>query len=223
MSTVIQKERPILFRGEMVRALLDGRKTQTRRVVKPQPTCERLRWGCVGGQGFGFISNTDAGPDGDSKVFKCPYGQVGDQLWVREAFVLEETNQLSPGCIFRLLDEPGEFGDYLVPHYRATEPDCGLADPDGDDGESMKWKPSIHMPRWASRLSLEITDVRVERLQEISESDAKAEGVDITGIGHSPPQRKHQRAYAILWNKINGPGSWEANPWVWALTFKRIG
>ena len=105
---------------------------------------------------------------------------------------------------------------------RAATKDAWRYAADDETGWQHGWKPSIHMPRWASRLTLEITDVRVERLNEISEEDAIAEGVSVDGVGNpGGPMRVHQRAFKILWNQINGPDSWAANPWVWAITFRR--
>ncbi|GAB4422275.1 MAG: hypothetical protein OHK0011_01010 [Turneriella sp.] len=202
------KERPILFSGPMVRAILEGRKTQTRRVIKPQPweeysaesiKCEHYT-SCIVDR-YGDI---DAGPeifgaystDGQWGV-QCPYGQPGDRLWVREAFYIKENAQTK------------------AVWYRA-ESHCEF---------KPKWRPSIHMPRWASRITLEITGVRVERLQEISTEDVYAEGM---------PKRQEIRSdagvhrastsawYRHLWEEINGEESWAANPWVWVIEFKYL-
>ena len=131
----------------------------------------------------------------------CPYGQPGDRLWVREAWGLA-------------------FGSPITPHpdaviYRA---DKGNADWDG------RWRPSIHMPRWASRILLEIVSVRVERLQDISEDDATAEGARLCyGEPFDPANTiSDRRRYELLWEQINGPGSWDANPWVWVIEFKQV-
>ena len=174
------KERPILFSGPMVRAILDGRKTQTRRVVKPQPDWIRPR---VSDDGIahGYCGS------GPTDGIKCPYGTVGDRLWVRESWA-----------------KSGEVGD--ATEYRADNPD-----PIG-----AKWRPSIHMPRWASRIDLEITGIRVERLQEISERDAMAEGCEY--LTNSVARSN----FVKLWISINGQDSWSANPWVWVIEFKRI-
>jgi hypothetical protein len=186
------KERPIIFSGPMVRALLDGKKTQTRRIVKPQAavlTDELAR-------GLGVQPPAQQ----NHAVVPCPYGQPGDRLWVRETW------KENPAI---------DFGNgHGAPLYRAT---WGNADT-GD-----RWRPSIHMPRWASRITLEITNVRVQRLQEISEEDALAEGVD-------RPKSSDPRSVAELtlwrfrelWESIHGPDSWDANPWVWAITFKKL-
>lgn len=178
------KERPILFSAPMVRALLAGTKTQTRRMVKPQPRIlagELLCW------------KDDALTD-DQMAELCPYGQPGDRLWVREAW----------------MDLRGVDGAVGPCMYRAT---FGNA-PDGG-----KWRPSIHMPRWASRITLEVTGMRVERLQDITRGDAMAEGCPFPNLqdGDSPV-----RWYEYLWRAINGPDSWDANPWVWVVEFKRM-
>lgn len=205
------KERPILFSAPMVRALLDGSKTQTRRVVKSQPTNgwefenppvfgritsphpKRGRFGAFIQRGLG----TDF-PETD--LIPCPYGQSGDRLWVRETW-----------C-HKWDDMHGYLDEYW---YRASTPDVDHADGDG----KSPWKPSIHMPRAASRITLEITGVRVERLQAISEADAIAEGAQWAACG-SPQEGSHKAGYAQLWESINGPGSWDKNPWVWVVEFK---
>lgn len=177
----IMKERPILFSAPMVRAILDGRKTQTRRVVKG----EALRW-----LNDGFTPKFVA----DYQNRLCPYGKPGDHLWVRETF--------------HTVDGHSAF-------YRADYEH----NPKGDKEHGIVWTPSIHMPRWASRISLKIIGVRVERLQDISEKDAWAEGCegfddDVSG------GKSGYCEYAELWEEINGKGSWDANPWVWVIKFK---
>ena len=164
------KERPIIFSTPMVKAILDGRKTQTRRVIKDQPP----------------LSMRDMFKP---KNLKCPYGQVGDRLWVRETF--------KPyNCM-------GGFA------YKA----------DGDLSTGFPWKPSIHMPRGASRITLEITESRAERLQDISEEDAKAEGVKC--CPNAVSDYKHH--FMILWDSINGKKyPWDSNPWVWVISFKVV-
>ncbi|QRI88699.1 hypothetical protein JQN63_20425 [Delftia lacustris] len=207
------RERPILFSGPMVRALLAGTKTQTRRVVKPQPdsTHSGFPYWNVGGYRASWCrSAADGGPLVPANPLLCPYGQPGDRLWVRETFGHFERNEnFKPGCeVF----------------YRA----------DGNCLELEPWRPSIHMPRWASRITLEITGVRVERLQDISEADARAEGIecmagdpecgyrnylDQTGQDWSLSPRE---SFQSLWESINGPASWSANPWVWPLDLRRL-
>lgn len=172
------KERPILFSGPMVRAILEGRKTQTRRVVKPQPAHIA---------GIGTVLNIDT-----ITGKACPYGKPGDRLWVRETW-----------------DGVRLDGGGALVSYRADGDK-----PVTDDG---RWHPSIHMPRWASRITLEVVSVRVERLQEISEEDAMAEGVALAENYRGPVAH-----FASLWEQINGLGSWNANPWVWVVEFRRV-
>jgi hypothetical protein len=192
------KERPILFSAPMVRALLEGRKTQTRRIMKPQPE-----------DGTDCPYHMGAGQDRKARV--CPYGQPGDRLWVRETFAYHVQ------AIGAKRDEDGPF----VYKADGTE-QCRLDD---------KWKPSIFMPRWASRILLEIIAVRVERLQDISEEDARSEGVANGGClncgcdepcGCTSPHPDARDSFISLWESINGAGSWDANPFVWILEFQRI-
>ena len=203
------KERPILFSAPMVRAILAVTKTQTRRVVKRQPPAG-LDAGLLHVEGephprltHGRLITSDS----------CPYGQPGDRLWVRETWAAPHNcDHLKP----REID-----GDWRI-HYAATEDRGGLL-----------WRPSIHMPRAASRITLEVTGVRVERLQDISTADAWAEGIP----GAPPPGVYVERvdefvrwsdgvmrdnpkvAYRELWESINGPGSWDENPWIWVIGF----
>ena len=182
------KERPILFSAPMVRALLAGTKTQTRRIIKPQH--------------LAFFNQDAAAMLSDWNERPLPYGQPGDRLWVRETFGHFECNQhFKPGCNV---------------YYRA----------DGNCLELEPWRPSIHMPRWASRITLEITSVRVERLQDISEADAQAEGAPFE-LGELErlilgAKAKYRSGFCRLWQSINGPGSWDANPWVWVVEFQRV-
>lgn len=199
MSAIETKERPILFSGEMVRAILDGRKTQTRRIVKPQPPSHvrEIRVGMFepvvirkgmeepGTPVFGFAD--------EERGWKCKYGKPGDRLWVRETW-------------FCITGEPGPIS-------------CNYKADFGEHRFAGFWKPSIHMPRWASRITLEITGVRVERLNDISEEDAIAEGCQCSGV---PSSLTNRGAYAKLWESINGKGSWSLNPWVWVVEFKRV-
>lgn len=198
------KERPILFSGPMVRAILDGRKSQTRRVVKPQPlhgdfaVCKYHKT-LVDRNGNTYPSDEDrfgiCDVDGEWSV-QCPYGQVGDRLWVRETFVVCDDSSI---------------------FYRAD------GKPDPWDG--VKWKPSIFMPRLASRITLEITGVRVERIHDLSHDDAIAEGFQ--GQGWKVSDDRSPIVYPChefrqLWIKLNGEGSWASNPWVWVIEFKRV-
>ena len=194
-------EKPILFSGPMVRAILAGSKTQTRRVVKPQP--------------FHGIPSGDTIED-EGVIYRCHHGKTGDRLWVKETYSAH-----------------GAFGSGGRITYRAD-----LGD-DAPEPHGLNWKPSIFCTRKASRITLEITAVRVQRLQEISEHDAEAEGCshdflhsdtcsndncalcggvdDCDGVVVSAKEN-----YRALWERINGKGSWDANPWVWVIEFKRI-
>lgn len=210
------KERPILFSGPMVRAILSGRKTQTRRVVKPQINVPRAPYGCIGGQGFGFIFG--------GQVVKCPYGELGDRLWVRETTCIAPKRFATPDDTCKTDYD----GDKRFVSYKA----------DGHSEDAMrdyklKWTPSIHVPRWASRLTLEIVSVRVERLHEISEGDAVAEGIEPVQMPTDEVMYEDYvqggalvarpvSCYATLWDKINGAGAFSTNPWVWVVEFKRI-
>lgn len=190
------KERPILFSGQMVRAILEGRKTMTRRIVKPQPVNE-WNWHPKPGESI----------CGNKRMWLrlCPYGQPGDRLWVRETWA-------APHAYDHLL--PRMFPREARIHYAATEERGGLL-----------WRSSIHMPRWTSRITLEIVDIRVERLLDISEEDARLEGIDLGGfqsMTEGIAGREHRIKFRELWETINGPGSWDANPWVWVVEFKRI-
>jgi len=203
------KERPILFSGAMVRAILEGRKTQTRRECKftsaghLKATRSHKRWH----------------PEDPEALQACPYGLPGDRLWVRERFALSLMN----GCI--PVQGPPSNAEILGPsiHFCATQQEESLA-------SLNKWRPSIHMPRWASRITLEIVSIRVERLQDISEADAKVEGADpynaALDIGTKGTPRldagPFQKGYALLWGQISGPGSWCSNPWVWVVEFNRV-
>lgn len=204
------KERPILFSGAMVRALLDGSKTQTRRACKPMNSwvdqdCREVR--IVDSVPHHFLK----GSEQPIERLRSPYGQPGDRLWVRETF-LGWWNT----------------ADQSLSHVAAFRADGYELDP----GE--RWTPSLHMPRKASRIDLEITGVRVERLQDISDRDAIAEGIRRVGPGwerwhpdpddteHTGSTQKPRLSYMGLCESINGAGSWEANPWVWAIEFRRI-
>ncbi len=207
------KERPILFSAEMVRAILDGRKTQTRRILKPgtlKPNVRALRF-----------ENCDAAEL--LQTHRCPYGAPGDRLWVREASLPDPPlNGWSgdfqwDGCGRAWAGVPKRYRKPEHVLYRATW-----------KGGDLKWKPSIHMPRWASRITLEIVSVRVERVQEISEVDAYREGVVIpshhafTSNGNPELRNEARTEFQALWHEINGPGSWERNDWVWVVEFKRV-
>lgn len=233
------KERPVLMNGAMVRATLRDvdPKTQTRRVIKPQPLGYPWFWEgddvdpdpqwfdsyCVGEEPCGAYSEEI------NKPMRCPFGQPGDRLYVRETWQAWQ----------RTSYEHDEWQPIGVKDATASKQRAYAGGVRVDaieycaDGKSAgPWTPSIHMPRWASRITLEVTGIKVERLQDISEEDARAEGVersDITGMYHPTPfagevhaKLTARQAFESLWKAINGPDSWDANPWVWAITFKRI-
>lgn len=219
-TTTATRCKPILFSDEMVKALLDGRKTQTRRIVKPQPLGEHDK--CFGWFGKGLPPQAPCAAKGlyceSSRglfvVADCPY-EVGDQLWVRETWGV-----LSWTCV---IGDRGRQRTEVV--FRAGPHPFDRDRPHGWEDGKDKWRPSIHMPRAASRITLSITDVRVERVQDISEADAKAEGCDGNcGVGYIPAYQKGPCAYhfASLWDSINGEGSWASNPFCWAITFRRL-
>jgi hypothetical protein len=200
------KERPILFSGPMVRAILEGRKTQTRRAIKTQPFyCDFMpnpvfpKNDQERAEQSGLIW-----PNAKEEILaRCPYGMVGDRLWIRETFAWS-----------------GYAADHQEVLWRA---DGGHSE---DERGGARWRPSIHMPRWASRITLEITDVRIERLSDISEQDAIAEGITEYKGGWTNgilgPFCDPILAFADLWESINGAGSIEQNPWVWVVEFKRV-
>ena len=199
------KEKPILFSGPMIRAILANTKTQTRRIFKP----DRMTWDANGryttyAMRGGELSTTGSGPFKPSSwLHYCPYGQPGDRLWVRESFARVPTACGSEDIVFA--------ADYQ----------------DGSDrAAGVRYTPSIHMPRAVSRITLEITSVRVERLQDIDLADALAEGISDTGALILDSAGNEQGGpiaeYAVLWEQINGPGSWAANPWVWVIEFRRL-
>lgn len=205
MASAAPKERPILFSGPMVRAILAGRKTQTRRVLNLP---RGLYWyDELGGEAEGWF--TDGEGWWHVEELACRYGNPGDHLWVRETWAVGSIyDKTAPSKICEDLPKgPGR-------------PPCGIRYPANQECIGIKCRPSIHMPRWASRITLEITGVRVERLNEISEEDALAEGVDTTcdDLGRYCPVI----AFQNLWESINGSDSWAANPWVWVVEFKRL-
>lgn len=244
------KERGMIFNGEMVRAILDGRKTQTRRIMKPQPTPCTLQKG-----GHWWPSNVfktmlhieeemqnGKGGWGGLVGDACPFGKPGDRIWVRETYqgplfdyehmeaYLEDSSKFEKPdfCVYRADGKP-------APEF------C-----DADDNLHCCWRPSIHMPRWASRILLEITDVRVERLNSISHEDAEREGIHIEVWDQTVAARNYaaegeffqfwsedfphyvnmndlyRASFQSLWKSIYGEESWQANPWVWVIEFKRV-
>ena len=184
------KNRAILFNGPMVRALLNGSKTQTRRIYKSK--------------NGGLQPRANDLPGMRQVLRECPHGQPGERLWVRETFCHKWDH------------ERGYLDEYW---YRASTPDVDHV----DGGEKSPWMPSIHMPRVASRITLEITGVRVERLQDISDADAWAEGIDSAeALSMGCTTGAARAAYSALWERINGADSWDANPWVWVVEFRQI-
>ena len=223
MNSIAIKERPILFSALMVRAILDGRKTQTRRELQNQPTVIRDPFPTTEDVKNVFLFKESTGIykclGMKNLIDTCKFGKSGDRLWVRESW--------STHAVFND-KKPSDLRTVNSYHYLA-------------DGavQTGKKRPSIHMPRWASRIDLEITSVRVERLQEISEQDALAEGMTSsfirsgdTRVGGSSKlygidqdntfALTAKSAYEVLWEQINGQGSWDKNPWVWVIEFKRV-
>lgn len=221
------KERPILFSAPMVRAILSGTKTQTRRILK-------LKWGFdLEERDDGTLWPWAEHPDCDDDVWMpCPQGEIGDQLWVREAFRFPASlDHLSPSvCGDKALDA-GYRTPWAPTQFEADGSRTGEwrgFDTPPEKTRPGKLRPGIHMPHWASRITLDIKAVRVERLQDISHADAAAEGcdpwVDLAGVpGVTVGDRfdDFRRAYQHLWNQIHGPDSWAANPWVWVVEFER--
>ncbi|HFD3725645.1 TPA: hypothetical protein ACSPMQ_005879 [Pseudomonas aeruginosa] len=218
----VHKERPILFNDQMVRAILEGRKTVTRRVVKPQPDF----LGSMVDPNTPF-KTLDAGLHAR---ITCPYGEPGDRLWVREAWhVGKPHDKTAPADILAplLAEGRGITVLYTAGGWQSVGP-AGREEPIYPDDQPLpdwagKGRPSIHMPRWASRILLEVTAVRVERLQDISEEQARAEGY--------PAERECETGgsgldawlwFRSLWGEINGPEAFTANPWVWVIEFKRV-
>lgn len=218
MNTTATKERPIIFNAAMVRAILEGSKTQTRRVLD-LPHLKRsdtrgYDWTWRGQAPIKTIKQQQRHPGGCWQDVRharllsfCPYGQPGDRLWVREAWAMD-----------RVYDgRPPSVGNPLFTRWFAA--DNTKDGPSNCNDERGKGRPSIHMPRWASRITLEVTDVRVERVQEISEFDIRAEG--LTRSDHGP---NIHASFRLLWDSINAKRgySWESNPWVWAITFRKL-
>lgn len=216
------KERPILFSAPMVRAILDGRKTQTRRIINHQPPhgCLEIKEqpdtdpyiGCVVSGSSGIWEDVHSM---DYRV-RCPYGKPGDRLWVKETWFTAEN-----------LDgtKPTELQDDVRINY--------AADLRGEEVILGRLRPSLFMRRWMSRITLEIVSVSVARVQSISEGDAKAEGADrefeasaadflLNEKWDHEKASTHKLGYKHLWESINGAGSWAANPWVWVVEFRRI-
>lgn len=197
-------ERPIIFSGPMVRAILAGTKTQTRRVWKLPRGCSW--YAGHGGEAAGMVQDDDGPAWWHVSEQRCPYGRPGDRLWVREAWrALRRFDSMMPPLDIEWRSMVAYEADTPTGDYRQAP-----------HGRMGKLRPPIHMPRWASRITLEITGVRVERLQDVSAADCWAEGIE-----HSPDvDPVHE--YSDLWRSIYGPGSWAANPWVWVVEFQRV-
>lgn len=197
----MKKEHPILFSTPMVQALIAGRKTQTRRIVNPQPDDSGL-WNddtnprSLQSDLKGWNGTVDA--TGESKEFKCRYGQPGDLLWVRESSAITYSTGPSRKRTVWYKADNGEIPNNV----------------------SFKWKRSIHMPKGAARIWLKVFNVKVQRLQDISEADAIAEGAQPCTLHSQTGNYTHKYGFQKLWEKINGVESWQANPWVWVIEFK---
>jgi hypothetical protein len=228
------KERPILFSAPMVRAILEGRKTVTRRPVKggqiptEDPAEEgRHRWSAIAQRdpryGFCVFGSTEAECAKELAEFApCPYGKPGERLWVRETFAGPLVDEEEMHLVER--DGWDAFRKPEHCQYRASGGNAEFYDHSKEETVS-RWTPSIHMPRWASRILLEITDVRVERLQDISRSDIRAEGLEcppeFASDDVSPNYRDwYPAAWRELWESTGG--NWDENPWVWVVEFKQV-
>ncbi|MCE6003416.1 hypothetical protein KSB07_03465 [Acinetobacter junii] len=210
------KERPILFSTPMVQAILAGNKTQTRRIVKKAPTTEINHRLIALDNGWNWqVDQQGVVPTMHREIdnpMVCPYGQIGDQFWVRESWYQK-------GTVGRSYPDDDEY--QFFGHKQAAY----VADGDAPKDWTVRKRPSIHMPRWASRLQLEITNIRIERLNDISSEDAKAEGFD-----YSTHPSAIEMGYAIgaktnfrfTWEQIYGQNEWNKNPWVWVIEFKVI-
>lgn len=231
-----------------VRAIIAGRKTQARRPLNPQPDAE------YGGEPYWFIGGYRVWPYRETSdplrqarsLLACPHGKPWDRLWLREAWQYYDWSEDGGPCIRYAADNAvawPKIDDELTAQ-RVVDAWAGLSSPDNVaiDGRARdrRWRLPIHMPRWASRITLEVVGVRVERLQDISEAAAIAEGgVEVAGwpgwwshTGQSPSDKTPKEmgfggtardSYRTLWESTNGPGSWDANPWVWAVEFRTIG
>ncbi|EKK1884690.1 hypothetical protein PL866_004351 [Salmonella enterica] len=200
----------MIFNAEMVRAILDGRKTQTRRVLATYQDAVKFcpEWDVNGKQIFIVLGEKDhAGMNPVITAIPCPFGQPGDRVWVRETFRVHSRATDVATLVYRASVR----NSWTEQTHRVPVAVCNK------QATPEKWTPSIHMPRWASRITLEITGVRVERLNSITESDAEAEGVNDTGFGDLLVD-----GYRYLWKSIYGEESWADNPWVWVIEFKRV-
>lgn len=213
------KERPILFSGEMVRAIMSGRKTQTRRIMRTQPPSGTIRM--YAEESADFLTKTDRWNAEyvnmgrqwtNGALYRCPYGQPGDRLWVRETWATSLCCDDRP---------PRETNNHGLPFwYNADGTVRYTGANEGGPGFTTrgKWRPSINMPRWASRITLEVAGVRVQRLNMITDIDAMHEGAEQVGDCDGALVD----GYRQLWERINGTGSWSANPWVWVIEFRKL-
>ncbi|QHW68653.1 hypothetical protein [Raoultella ornithinolytica] len=201
-------ERGMIFNGEMVRAILDGRKTQTRRIMAPQPADDIERSAFPNPDAIGWKSSLKH-KYGSTTAHFFPFGAIGDRIWVRETFRVHSRAT----DVATLVYKASERNSWTEQTHRVPVAVCNKpATPE-------KWTPSLHMPRWASRILLEITDVRVERLKNISDGDAIREGCSVTDMKSGDCVAD---VFARLWESIYGEESWKANPWVWVIEFKRV-
>lgn len=195
------KEKPILFSAPMVRAILAGRKTVTRRIVKPQPSeIDGVLQAGNAALLAAIFGRTPTSDDVEAMKPRCPYGAPGDRLWVKETFARGRAY-----VIYR--------ADCVDDRPSANTDDWNEVDPD-------RWRAAIHLPRVYSRITLEVVSVRAERVQDITEADCAAEGIETHFQGQPISGLRHE--FAALWDSINGEGSWASNPWVWRIEFRRI-
>ena len=235
---ITPKERPILFSAPMVRAILDGRKTQTRRIINPQPYIDGMGNFCWNGRNFGQDSNgpciqaiASPIPSSKTKRICCPYGKPGDLLYIKEAAWMwceKKPNGTTKTGKQKWLYEPLREAPVVYCADHPDKPTLKIAHE--ETGNEWGWRKKIgrFLPRWASRTTLEIVSVRVERLQDISECDAKAEGsyvCDYFGrrlLDQSSNQGCYKWGYRSIWESINGSGSWNFNPFVWVVEFRTL-
>lgn len=238
------KERPILFSAPMVRAILEGRKTQTRRVVKFEHANDVDAWAWAGDHWDAGVC--EAGSTATMAQILCPYGQPGDRLWVRETWAAVECTEDHPRKFWGpdhgwYVEDNSPREQWLRLEYSASAPrrtgQYGMAMLSDGSLYEGPWRPSIHMPRWASRITLEVTGVRIERLQDISNEDAWAEGCHAFPDGPSGKESSYwgcdiggpvvladtpREEFQGLWDSIHGDGAWDLNPWVWVVEFRRL-
>lgn len=235
------KEYPILFSTPMIRAILNGRKTQTRRIIKPQPYQRDGWWQYESTRSTGGSISSNVSPDKWGSIFRPPYGRPGDRLWVRETW-LPGAWDANSGMIKAIYKADMKKSGWIIPYpddddcskfnhlwksicdeldRKGIHPDAsGMYQFNSVQKQPLSWRPSIHMPRAACRLLLQITDIRVERLQDISAEDAIKEGCQYDS--NTAEEYMYTDWYKNLWTSINGPQSWEANPFVWVISFNPL-